>query len=131
MPPRHLRGCPQPLNRAPPPPPEERGHVTLQSETLEYSQQEQRVVATGNVTVTYGDKRLLADQLELHTDTNTGTAWGHVRLLSPSDDLAASRIEFDLNAERGVLYDSAGTASKVYHVVGERIERLGPRTLDV
>jgi len=88
-------------------------------------------VATGNVTVTYSDKRLLADQLELHTDTNTGTAWGHVRLLSPDDDLTASRIEFDLNAERGVLYDGAGKASRVYHIVGQRIARLGPRTLEV
>src|SRR5262252_4024683 len=112
-------------------PPEERSRVILQSETLEYFQQEKRVVATGNVTVTYGDKRLLADQLELHTDTNTGTAWGHVRLISPTDDLAASRIEFDLTSERGVLYDSAGKAGKVYHIVGERIERLGPRTLQV
>src|SRR5262245_31559444 len=51
-------------------PPEEGQRVILQSETLEYLQQEKRVVATGNVTVTYGDKRLLADQLELQTDTN-------------------------------------------------------------
>src|SRR5262249_10506489 len=62
---------------------EEGNRVILQSETLEYFQAEKRVVATGNVTVTYGDKRLLADQLELHTDTNTGTAVAHVRLLSP------------------------------------------------
>ena len=124
-------GTPSAPKPCPSAPPEERGRVTLQSETLEYFQQEKRVVATGNVTVTYGDKRLLADQLELHTDTNTGTAWGHVRLISPTDDLAASRIEFDLTSERGVLYDSTGKAAKAYHVVGERIERLGPRTVEV
>src|SRR5262249_19067127 len=50
--------------------PEEGQQIILQAETLEYLQQEKRMVATGNVTVTYGDKRLLADQLELHTDTN-------------------------------------------------------------
>src|SRR5262249_53165424 len=129
--PKPAAGAPSAPEPCPATPSEERGHVTLQSETLEYSQQEQRVVATGNVTVTYGDKRLLADQLELHTDTNTGTAWGHVRLISPTDDLAASRIEFDLTSERGVLYDSAGKAGKAYRIVGERIERLGPRTLEV
>ena len=41
----------------------------LQAETLEYLQQAKRVVATGNVRVIYGDKRLFADQLELHTDS--------------------------------------------------------------
>lgn len=120
--------APEPCPAAPPP---ERPQVILQSETLEYFEPEKRVVATGNVTITYGNRRLLADQLELHTDTNTGTAWGHVRLLSPEDDLTASRIEFDLTSERGVLYDSAGKAGKVYRIAGERIERLGPRTLEV
>src|SRR5437899_824967 len=61
-------GTPSAPKPCPSAPPEERSRVTLQSETLEYFQQEKRVVATGNVTVTYGDKRLLADQLELHTD---------------------------------------------------------------
>jgi LPS-assembly protein len=131
--------------RTPPPPAEptvvpapcasapgaEPNRVIIQAETLEYFEQEKRAVATGNVTVTYGDRRLLADQLELHTDTNTGTAQGHVRLLTPEDDLAASRIDFDLNTERGVLYDSAGKVARTYQVAGERIERLGPRTLEV
>src|SRR5215831_1996153 len=127
-PPAGKASAPEPCPSAPP---EEGQRVILQSETLEYLQQEKRVIATGNVTVTYGDRRLLADQLELQTDTNTGTAWGHVRLLSPNDDLAASRMEFDLTSERGVLYDSTGKAAQAYHVVGERIERLGPRTLEV
>src|SRR5215831_4563213 len=129
--PRAPAGAPSAPEPCPSATPEEGNRVILQSETLEYFQAEKRVVATGNVTVTYGDKRLLADQLELHTDTNTGTAWGHVRLISPTDDLAASRIEFDLTSERGVLYDSAGKAGKAYRIVGERIERLGPRTLEV
>ena len=63
--------------------PDEQNRVLLQAETLEYLQPTKRVVATGNVRVIYGDRRLFADQLELHTDTNTGTAWGHVRFITP------------------------------------------------
>lgn len=114
-----------------PPAPDPSQRVILQSDTLEYFDQEKRIVATGNVTVTYGDKRLLADQLELRTDTNTGTALGHVRLISPDDRLEASRLDFDLTSERGVLYDSAGQVAGVYRIAGERIERLGPRTVTV
>jgi LPS-assembly protein len=111
--------------------PEEEKRVILQAETLEYFQATKRVVAMGNVRVTYGDKRLLADQLELHTDSNTGTAWGHVRFMTPDDDLEAARIEFDFNTERGVLYDATGKTAKIYNLSGERIERLEPRKLAV
>jgi LPS-assembly protein len=105
--------------------------VLLQAETLEYSQQTKRVVATGNVRVIYSDKRLFADQLELHMDTNTGTAWGHAHFITPNDDIEASRIDFDLNTERGVFYDAAGKASKTYRLAGERIERVETRSLTV
>jgi len=112
-------------------PPDEQNRVLLQAETLEYMQQAKRVVATGNVRVIYGNRRLFADQLELHTDTNTGTAWGHVRFITPNDDLEASRVDFDLNTERGVFYDTTGKASKIYHLSGERVERVEARTLTV
>src|SRR5215510_10465788 len=82
-------------------PPDEKNRVILQAETLEYIHQTKRLVATGNVRVIHGDRRLFADQFELHTDTNTGTAWGHVRFITPNDDLEASRIDFDLKTERG------------------------------
>ena len=112
-------------------PPDDQNRVLLQAETLEYLQQAKRVVATGNVRVIYGTRRLFADQLELHTDTNTGTAWGHVRFITPDDDLEASRMDFDLNTEHGVLYDTTGKAAKVYHLSGERVERVEARTLAV
>ena len=74
--------------------PDDQNRVMLQAETLEYLQQAKRVVATGNVRVIYGEKRLFADQLELYTDSNTGIAWGHVRLVTPDDDLEASTARF-------------------------------------
>jgi LPS-assembly protein len=111
--------------------PEEGQRVILQAETLEYFQATKRVMATGNVRVTYGDKRLLADQLELNTESNTGIAWGHVRFMTPDDDFEAARLDFDFNTERGVLYDAAGKAAKIYHLSGERVERLDPRKLAV
>ncbi len=112
-------------------PPDEQNRVILHAETLEYLQPTKRVVATGNVRVIYGDRRLFADQLELHTDTNTGTAWGHVRFITPDDDFEASRMDFDLNTERGVLYDTTGKAAKIYHLSGERVERVEARSLAV
>jgi LPS-assembly protein len=124
-------GSTTPSEPCPSAPPDDQQRVLLQAETLEYLHQAKRVVATGNVRVIYGDKRLFADQLELHTDTNTGTAWGHVRFVTPDDDLEASRIDFDFNTERGVLYDTTGKAAKVYRLSGSRIERVEARSLAV
>jgi LPS-assembly protein len=109
--------------------PDDQNRVMLQAETLEYLQQAKRVVATGNVRVIYGEKRLFADHLELYTDSNTGIAWGHVRLVTPTEDLEAARLDFDLNTERGVFYDATGKVAATYRLSGARMERVEARSL--
>jgi LPS-assembly protein len=110
-------------------PAEER--VLLQSETLEFDPSSKRLTATGKVVVTYKNSQIFADRLELNTDTGVGTASGTVRLHSPEDDIQAARMDFNLTEERGVLYDSSGVVAKIFQVAGERITRLGPKTLRV
>jgi LPS-assembly protein len=105
--------------------------VILQAETLEYSPSEKRLVAEGKVSVTHGETRMLADRLELNTESGVGSAWGNVQLLTPEDDVKAERMDFDLTAEQGVLYDSTGVVARVYRVAGERIVRQGPKTYTV
>jgi LPS-assembly protein len=105
--------------------------MVLQAETLEFFQLEQRLIAEGKVTITYGPTRVFADRVELNTESGVGTAWGQVRLLTPEDDVQASRLDFNLTAEQGLLYDATGVVAQVYQVAGERIALLGPRTLKV
>ena len=75
----------------------------------------------------YGDTLLLADRLEMNTESGVGTATGDVRLSTPEDQLRASRVDFDLTSERGLVYDASGVIGNTYHVSGERLERLGPQ----
>ncbi len=105
--------------------------VILQSETLEYFEQEKRLIAEGKIVIDYGKTRLFADRLEMHTESGIGTAWGNVRLLTPEDDVRASRLDFNLSAEQGLLYNSRGIAAQVYHIAGKRIARVGPKTFEV
>ena len=79
------------------------------------------------MSVTRGKARILADHLDLNTETGIGTAEGNVRLLTPDEDVQAPRLEFNLSSERGVLYDSKGILAKTYRIGGERIERLDER----
>lgn len=101
--------------------------IILQAQTLEYVEAEKRLEATGKVSVIYGDTLLLADRLEMNTESGVGTATGDVRLSTPEDQLRASRVDFDLTNERGLVYDASGLIGNTYRVNSERLERLGPQ----
>ena len=101
--------------------------IILQAQKLEYFEAENRLEATGKVSVVYGDTLLLADRLEMDTESGVGTATGDVRLSTPEDQLRASRMDFDLTNERGLVYDASGVLSNTYRVSSERLERLGPQ----
>jgi len=105
--------------------------VVLRAETLEFFQQENRLIATGQVVIESGNTKMYADRMEVNTESGIGMATGQVRFLTPQDDVQASRLDFNLSAERGLLYDAVGVVTGGYHITGERIERLGPKTIHV
>jgi LPS-assembly protein len=101
--------------------------VILQAQQLEYVKAENRLEATGKVSVIYGDTLLLADRMEMNTESGVGTATGDVRLSTPEDQLRASRVDFDLTNERGLVYEASGLIGNTYRISSERLERLGPQ----
>ena len=101
--------------------------IILQAQTLEYLDADNRLEATGKVSVVYGDTLLLADRLEMNTENGVGTATGNVRLSAPEGQFRASRVDFDLTNERGLVYDASGLIDNTYRVSSERLERLGPQ----
>lgn len=116
-----LPGC------APPNIEETEKSIVLRANQLEYLQGEKRLIASGEVSVTRGQARILSDHLDLNTETGIGTAEGNVRLLTPDEDVKASRLEFNLSSEGGLLYNAKGVLAKTHHVTGERIERIDKR----
>ncbi len=105
--------------------------VVLRAESLEFFQSEQRLVATGQVVVESGEMRMFADRLDMQTDTGVGIASGNVRFVTPEDDVRASQVEFNLREDRGILYEAKGTVGGVYQISGQRVERQGPKRLNV
>lgn len=105
--------------------------VVVRAETLEYARAAHRLTASGAVEITYGDTRLFADRVTLDTVSGIGSAQGQVRLVTPEDDIQATRLDFELTTERGVLYQGAGILATSYLVAGERIERLGADTFRI
>jgi LPS-assembly protein len=83
------------------------------------------VTATGNVEITRGAARLIADRVEINRSTGDAVATGRVIFYDGEDRLASERLDYNLRTGTGVAYDAEGVSLPYYRLSGERIERLG------
>jgi LPS-assembly protein len=79
------------------------GPVLLIADEVAFDAEENVVTATGNVQVTRGERRLLADTLRYDQDTDQMEAEGNVALLEPTGDtLFADRVTLSGDLREGV-----------------------------
>ncbi len=89
------------------------------------------LIATGNVEITRGQTRLLADRVELNRDTGQAVAQGKVVFSDGPDRMVADRVDYNLKTGTGVAYNGAMTAPPYYHLTGEQLERVGDNIYNV
>ena len=70
---------------------------------IDYLQEQEVYEADGSVVVIQGTMRLTADHMTIQSLPGILIATGHVRLLDPKADLAADRLELNVNTEAGVV----------------------------
>src|SRR6266436_5396730 len=80
---------------------------------------------TATVTTPSGDVTILADRLEEVTADNLIIATGNVEITKGTARLLAERIEFNIKSGTGVVYEGRSSVSPYYRIDGERKERLG------
>jgi LPS-assembly protein len=83
------------------------------------------LVATGNVEITQGASRLLADRVEVNRDTGEVVAQGRVVFFDGQDRLVGDRVDYNLRTGTGVVYNGTTSTAPYYHLSGERMERVG------
>src|SRR5712671_5519636 len=83
------------------------------------------LIAVGNVEITRGQSRLLADRVELNRDTGQAVAQGKVVFYDGPDRLVGERIDYNLKTGTGVVYHGSGFSAPYYHLSGERMDRIG------
>ena len=83
------------------------------------------LIAIGNVEITQGPSRLLADRIELNRDTGEAVAQGKVVFFDGQDRLVGDRVDYNLKTGTGVVYNGSTFAAPYYHLSGERMERIG------
>jgi len=82
-------------------------------------------LATGNVEITRGINRLVADRVELNRATGEAIAQGKAVFFDGQDRLVGERIDFNLNTGTGVVYKGATFVPPYYHLSADRMDRLG------
>jgi len=81
------------------------------------------VFATGNVEVHYKDITLLADRVEINTETKDVFAQGNVSLLMPDEQVSAEEIHLNLDSSRGEIQEGFGMIQPDIIYQAESIER--------
>ena len=84
------------------------------------------LIAEGNVEVTQGTSRLLADRVELNRDTGEAVAQGRVVFFDGQDRLVGNRVDYNLKTGTGIVYDASTFSAPYYHLSAERMDRVGP-----
>ena len=84
------------------------------------------LIASGNVEITQGVNRLLADRVELNRDTGEAVAQGRVVFFDGQDRLVGSRIDYNLKTGTGIVHNAETFSAPYYHFSGERMDRVGP-----
>jgi LPS-assembly protein len=100
------------------------GDVTVLADRLEEVGPE-LLVATGNVEITRGKSRLIADRVEINRETGDAVAQGRVVFYDGEDQLTGRRIDYNLKTGTGVVYESEARVAPYYRISGERMDRLG------
>jgi LPS-assembly protein len=89
------------------------------------------MIAVGDVEITRGQSRLLADRVEINRDTGQAVAQGKVVFYDGPDRLVGERIDYNLKTGTGVVYNGSGFSAPYYHISGERLDRTGDSTYDI
>ena len=70
---------------------------------MEYFEENGNIIASGNVSITYGDTTLSCDRIEVNTRTRQALCEGNVRVEQPSGVLVGERIRYDFLNEEGEI----------------------------
>lgn len=117
--------CVAPAAAAAPP----AGPWRVTADRLEQYRDSERYLAVGNVTIARGGIRLNADRVVFDRGAMTAEAEGHVMVTSGDDVMTGERLEMDLAAETGTLYQGRlFLAENHFYIRGDRLEKTGPES---
>jgi len=81
-----------------------KGHpIVVDGDKVEFFEKENKIVAEGNVSITYGDVTLSCDRIEVNMKTQQALCRGNVHIKHPEGDLTGSYILYDFLNKKGEI----------------------------
>ncbi|MGB3242477.1 MAG: LptA/OstA family protein, partial [Candidatus Omnitrophota bacterium] len=77
--------------------------IVVDGDKVEYFEEENRIVAEGNVSITYGDIKLTCDRIEVNTKSQQALCQGNVRIDQPEGVMTGDRIRYDFIRKEGEI----------------------------
>ncbi|MCB2185893.1 MAG: LPS assembly protein LptD [Deltaproteobacteria bacterium] len=103
--------------------------LDIRAEKLTYDEKSDSYLAEGEVEITQGNYRLLADRVRLFAGPMTAEAQGAVRFTTPDQVLLGESMLVDMNKGTGKVYEGAVyVPSSHYYLRGKEIEKTGKDT---
>jgi LPS-assembly protein len=103
--------------------------VSISADMLTYDRENNIYTAEGNVEITRGDARLMADTVIFYGKTSEAEASGNVTLVSGEDVVEADHVELNIDTQTGIIYNGMiFYADKHFYVTGEELEKTGEST---
>lgn len=109
---------------------EAREPIEVNGDQVEYSPDNQEVIASGNVVVIFKDSRLTCDRIKVNTQTKVAEAEGHVRIEEKRGILEAEKAVYNFENKTGKIFNAKITFLP-YYGRGEVIERVSENQFNV
>jgi LPS-assembly protein len=77
--------------------------IIVDGDKVEYFEEDARIVAEGNVSITYGNVKLTCDRIEVNTKGQRALCHGNVRIEQPEGVLTGERIRYDFAKREGEI----------------------------
>ena len=103
-----------------------KGPVEIEAQKMVYNGKAALVIMEGDVVIRYGGSELHAEKAVYYLEKHYAIAEGEVVLREGGDVLECRRMEMDLEAKRGVVYEAKiFLKERNFHITGSKIEKLG------
>ncbi len=104
----------------------------IEADEIDYDDKTLQYIASGNVTISKGDRKLSADYVRFNRQTMTAHAEGNVTVMAGKDVLTGSSMDIDLENQTGTIIDGyIFLRENNFHIRGGKIEKLGENTYEV
>jgi len=98
--------------------------VRVHGDNVEYFQDENKVIGTGNVEVNYEDVKLTCEKMTVYLDTKEAIAEGNVRLYQGDYVYYGDSATYNFEKKRGEVLE-AGVEAEPWYGKGSAVEKVG------